>query len=61
MNDISRLKNGNECNRNEKQRYPVKDFFIDIKREIKKLVHKEINYRCLSSDFLGYVNNYRTV
>jgi len=41
-----------------KQQYSVNDFFNDVKKEIKSLVNKEVNYRRLSTEFLGYVNNY---
>ncbi len=40
------------------QQYSVNDFFNDVKKEIKSLVNKEVNYRRLSTEFLGYVNNY---
>ena len=44
--------------KNGKQQYSVNDFFNDVKKEIKSLVNKEVNYRRLSTEFLGYVNNY---
>ncbi len=44
--------------KNSKQQYSVNDFFNDVKKEIKSLVNKEVNYRRLSTEFLGYVNNY---
>jgi hypothetical protein len=57
-NGVGELTNGMIYRKNDIRQYSVKDFFFDIKKEIRSLVKKEVNYRRLSTEFLGYVNNY---
>ena len=57
-NGIGELTVGMIYSKNDIRQYSVKDFFFDIKKEIRSLVKKEVNYRRLSTEFLGYVNNY---